>query len=229
MVCPTGRTFGWRTSTIDVTLPFARRKSPNGVDFLAGVGAGRASLGAELALCPETCVHCHSPDGCHVYANSWPVVIATASGPRKFPRAATTTGKSAGAISNRNRNREGRTESWDGYRPPEHRECGAAPVGAEMVQRRRDRSGFFGRLLVTHSDKHTGTKRIVPVFLSGRETLVKDQLPGGQAGIPGSGHRGAKLRPPFICQFQSDLIELFQRQANLPAEGLRTPRSLATC
>ena len=111
-----GNRFAASTSTIDVTLPFARRKSPNGVDFLAGV-------------CPETCVHCHCPDGCQLNANSWPVVIATGSGPRKFPRAATTTGKSAGAISNRDRNREGRTESWDGDRPPEPRACGASPRG----------------------------------------------------------------------------------------------------
>ena len=48
-----GNRFAASTSTIDVTLPFARRKSPNGVDFLAGVGAGRASLGAERLLCSE--------------------------------------------------------------------------------------------------------------------------------------------------------------------------------
>jgi hypothetical protein len=38
------------------------------------------------------------------------------------------------------------------------------PVGAEMVQRRRDRSGFFGKMLVNHTDKYTSTKRIVPVW-----------------------------------------------------------------
>ena len=76
------------------------------------------------------------------------------------------------------------------------------PVGAEMVQRRRDRSGFFGKMLVTHTDKYTGTKRIVPVFLSRRGRLVEGQLPGGRAGIPGSGHRGAKLRPPGNCVFK---------------------------
>ena len=76
------------------------------------------------------------------------------------------------------------------------------PVGAEMVQRRRDRSGFFGKMLVTHTDKYTGTKRIVPVFLSRRERLLKDQLPGGQAGIPGSGY-GGQIETAWELRFQA--------------------------
>ena len=40
------------------------------------------------------------------------------------------------------------------------------PLGAEMIQRRRDRLGFFGRVLDAHADKHTSNSRRPPVFLS---------------------------------------------------------------
>jgi hypothetical protein len=86
-------------------------------------------------------------------------------------------------------------------------------VAQEMVQSRRDRSGFFGKMLVTHTDKYASTKRIVPVFLSGRGRLLGGQLPGARAGIPGSGHRGAKLRPPGNCVFKprsSSVLEVRQ-------------------
>jgi hypothetical protein len=45
-------------------------------------------------------------------------------------------------------------------------------VGAEMIQRRGDRSEFFGRMLEAHEDKYTSTKWRVPVFLSSRSKIA---------------------------------------------------------
>ena len=45
-------------------------------------------------------------------------------------------------------------------------------VGAEMIQRRGDRSEFFGRVLEASEDKYTSTKWRVPVFLSSRSKIA---------------------------------------------------------